>query len=206
MKKLSKLVILVFIVVLFLPLLLFADNSNMVVGTTAEVYDPRGPNLQIIGVPEKRVSNVAPDRVRNGASVLTLKIYPVGSNRVDANLIFSTTTNSNDLGRLFEVLEGVSNGNYDITIKGYAHLARLASNVGLNNFTQVDFTDNGQNPLYCGDINLEYGDNKVNALDMSILVSNFGSTTTNRYDLNQDGAVNSIDISNLLTNFNRVGD
>lgn len=205
MKKIRKVAIAWAILVLFCPSLLYADNSTQVLGTTATVYDPRGPNLQIIAVPEKRIPNVAPDRVENKSSQLILKIYQVGAERIDANVIFSTTTNSDDSARWFDILQTVPSGSYDITIKGYSHLVRLASNIHLDKFIQVDFTNNGQTPLFCGDINLDSGDNKVNALDISILVNNF-STNNLRSDLNQDGVVNSIDISNLLTNFNLVGD
>lgn len=205
MKKIRKVAIAWAVLVLFCPSLLYADNNSQVLGTSASVYDPRGPNLQIIAVPEKRIPNVDFDSVENKASLLTLKIYPFGLERIDANLVYSTTTNSNDAAKWFEVLQTVSSGNYDITVKGYSHLARLASNINLDKFIQVDFTNNGQTPLYSGDINMDSGDNKVNALDISILVNNF-STSNVRSDLNQDGVVNSIDISNLLTNFNLVGD
>lgn len=205
MKKNGIIVIILAITVLFCPYLLYADNNSQVLGTSASVYDPRGPNLDIIAIPEKRIPNVDFDSVENKASVLTLKIYPFGSERITVNLVYSTTTNSNDAGKWFSVLQTVSSNNYDITVKGYSHLARLASNINLDKFIQVDFTNNGQNPLYSGDINMDSGDNKVNALDISILVNNF-STGNVRSDLNQDGVVNSIDISNLLTNFNLVGD
>ncbi|GEM_PF-6246980 len=205
MKNNQKVLILLIAFVLLYPSLLYANNSNQTLGTTALVYDPRGPNLQIIAVPEKRIANITQDIVENKASLLTVKIYSVGAERISANVIFSTTTNSNDVGKWFNILQTVSSGNYDVTVKGYSHLARLASNINLDKFIQVDFTNNGQSPLYSGDINMDSGDNKVNALDISILVNNF-STSNVRSDLNQDGVVNSIDISNLLTNFNFTGD
>ena len=205
MKNNQKVLVLLIAFVLFCPSLLRADNNSQSLGTSASVYDPRGPNLQIIAVPEKRIPNIDFDSIENKSSLLTLKVYSVGAERIAANVVFSTSSSSNDAGKWFKILESVSSGNYDITVKGYSHLARLASNINLDKFIQVDFTNNGQNPLYSGDINMDSGDNKINALDISILVNNF-STGNVRSDLNQDGVVNSIDISNLLTNFNVTGD
>lgn len=53
-------------------------------------------------------------------------------------------------------------------------------------------------PAKIGDIN---NDDKVNQLDLSLLVSNYGPTGSSIADINTDGLVNIIDLSLLLSHF-----
>jgi hypothetical protein len=53
------------------------------------------------------------------------------------------------------------------------------------------------NPNLPGDLN---ADNSVNVTDLSILLSNYGTTNTNA-DINNDGAVNVLDLSILLSHY-----
>jgi hypothetical protein len=94
---------------------------------------------------------------------------------------------------------------YDVVYKSWAHLVRIKRDVLFDGESVfVDLTNEGNDPLFVGDINLEYGDNKVNAIDASILTNEWGNA--GRADLNGDNEVNAIDMSNLLANFNKEGE
>lgn|GEM_PF-5610843 len=56
------------------------------------------------------------------------------------------------------------------------------------------------NPNLSGDLN---GDNTVNIQDLSILLSNYGATSSTA-DINGDGAVNVLDLSILLSNYGQT--
>ena len=56
------------------------------------------------------------------------------------------------------------------------------------------------NPNLPGDLN---ADNKVDITDMSILLSNYG-TSNSAADINGDGSVNVLDMSILLSNYGRI--
>ena len=93
----------------------------------------------------------------------------------------------------------------DAIYKTKKHLAKRIYDVHMNGSVELDFTDGGEEYLKAGDINSEYGDNKINALDMSILVNDWNKAVV-RADLNNDEEVNSLDSSILLANFNLTGD
>src|SRR6266550_603072 len=56
------------------------------------------------------------------------------------------------------------------------------------------------NPNLPGDLN---NDNTVNVTDLSILLSNYG-TTSSSADINSDGTVNVLDMSILLSNYGKT--
>jgi len=201
-----------FIFWIFIPIFLFAFSfqTNCVLANyedlqaSVTIINPLGPDVFITAVPEKRIPNVL-DRVYNRGTYAILKIYPAESLRIDDNLIGSYIATTTDQGTYFLNIENLAPGNYDFTLKGYSHLIRLLANVVIEYYANLDFTNQGLNPLISGDVNLTDGDNKINALDVSVLVNSW-NTDNLRADLNQDTKVNAIDMSNLLNNFNQVGD
>lgn len=185
----------------------FVDAAGRVAQSSVSIINPLGSEAFIKAVPEKRVPNID-GRVLNRSSFLTVKIFPVGADRTNpANIVTSTVVETDDRGEYADVwlLRDFPQGNYDVTAKTNAHLTRLLPNFEIGFAADLDFTENGANPLKSGDINLVDGDDKVNALDMSILVNHWGENH-DRADLNKDNLVNSIDASNLLANFNDLGD
>lgn len=164
-------------------------------GVTYE--EPSGVIIDFIAIPEKRSPLVG-----NNSSHVTVEVRAVGS----IVPLFSTIVDTDVDGEYHGLLlTGISPGTYDITAKAYSHLRRKLSSVALGNGMPIDFSGAGTNPLLCGDVNLVDGDNKVNSLDMTILVGKW-FTNDERSDLNQDGVVNSIDMTNMVTNFNLEGD
>ena len=117
----------------------------------------------------------------------------------------------------------VAAGTYDVGIKTNQHLTRKLRNValidGVNtlNFTQPDNSaPKGSQVLLAGDINMAgtstatYGDDKVNGLDLSVMLNDFNSIdpTAHAYrsNLTRDTKVNALDLTIILKNFNQVGD
>ena len=163
------------------------------------IYDLTGSvQLDFIAVPEKRSPVTG-----NDDSHVTVEVRSPGSTVV----LFSQTVDTDVDGEHATLdLVGISPGTYDLTAKAYSHLRRKKENVILGTgITNLDFTDAGTNKVLCGDVNLADGDNKVNSLDVTLLVADW-FTADERIDLNQDGQVNSIDMTNMVTNFNQVGD
>ena len=184
-------------------------NAAAVVTTSVVIFNPFGVTAKIIAIPERRIANIGANIFNKSVLNGVLTIYPTGADRSDPNTILFTTSTiaTGDTGETSDnvTLTGLQDGVYDVVFKDDAHLARLISNVVMTNGVELDFTENGQLPLYAGDINLTTGDNKVNALDMSVLVNNWGSSER-RPDLNQDTEVNALDAGTVLDNFNLVGD
>lgn len=202
-KYITPFIILVSLSLLF-PVVVFGVAGSAVVSVF--IYDPSGVTLDILAVPEKRVPNVSESQVLNRSTQLALKIYDVGADRTNTStILFSTTTLTDDSGASSFLVPDFVPGNYDATFKGYSHLTKLVTNTEFGYVATVDATSSSTDPLLSGDINLTNGDDKINALDISILVDSWG-TDNERADLNADTEVNSIDISNLLNNFNAVGD
>lgn len=182
------------------------DSSAKVLRASVNVVNPLGPTARIIAVPEKRATNISAQRVLNRGSSLRFKIFSVGASRAVSSPVFNQAMFSDDEGKNTElVLAGLPYGYYDIVVKGYSHLTRVLENVYIGSHVNLDFTENGQNPLASGDINLTDGDDKINALDISVLM-NYWHSGDSRADLNQDLLVDNIDLQNLLADFNQVGD
>jgi hypothetical protein len=187
----------------------FSEIGDTVVGTSTSLsfsilhgvtYEaPTGVvDIDIIAVPEKRVPLTG-----NDDSHVTIEIRNPGG----TTPLFSQTVDTDVDGEHGTMnIAGISPGTYDLTAKAYSHLRRKKENVVLGaGLNTVDFTDVGTDKVLCGDVNLVYGDNKVNSLDVTLLVADWFSTDE-RIDLNQDGQVNSIDMTNMVTNFNLTGD
>ena len=137
-----------------------------------------------------------------------------------------TLLSSNPLGvssPYITLPDNVIPGVYDALIKPKAHLAKLLNNAYLQagdnnlNFTN---TDNGATigsvTLTAGDIDgagnspNSFGDNVVNAVDLSVLLSQIGSGDPSgngvRANLNQDTVVDQTDLNILLGNLDKEGD
>ncbi|MFH1946699.1 MAG: dockerin type I domain-containing protein [Candidatus Magasanikbacteria bacterium] len=195
-----------FFVFLFVSIPIVLASSEQSLTASVTIINPLGPYVDIRAVPEKRIPNISLLRVLNRATSLKVKVYPAGVDRIEANVLHNFTSTTDDIGRIpYYLFEGLSQGTYDFTAKGYSHLTRLLAGVELQYFAILDFTDDGNDPLLSGDINMTEGDDEINALDISVLV-NAWNTSDSRSDLNRDDEVNSIDISNLLANFNATGD
>ena len=131
----------------------------------------------------------------HGASV-TIEVRNPGSNSSRFSQIVTTDSNGRYNGL---VLTDVPPGNYDIFVKTRASLRGGISNCALHSGSNtLDF-----GTLLVGDLN---GDNKVNSIDYSIMVSDWDPVNNPRSDFNGDGVVNSIDYSLLVSNYNLVGD
>ncbi len=183
---------------------LASTSQNITASVT--IINPLGAYAVIKAVPEKRIPSISLLRVLNRSTSFKLKVYPAGADRIEDNVVYNFASSTSDNGWVnYHLFEGLESGTYDFTFKGYSHLTRLLSGVELVGYAPLDFTDDGNDPLLSGDINMTDGDDEINALDISVLV-NAWNTSDVRSDLNRDDEVNSIDISNLLANFNAVGD
>lgn len=187
----------------------FSEIGDTVVGESSSVtfivqhgvlYDTAASlmSLGLIAVPEKRSPLTG-----NDDSHVTIEVRTPGTTTILFTQLIDTDIDGEHAGL---DLGGLSPGTYDLTAKAYSHLRRKKENVVLGmGLNSIDFTDLGTNKLLSGDVNLANGDNKVNSLDVTLLVDDW-FTTDERTDLNQDGQVNSIDMTNMVTNFNQVGD
>ena len=152
-------------------------------------------NLNVVAIPEKRTPTTG-----NNGTLLTIEVRNPG----ETTPLASQTVNTTSGGTLNGVSIPLTAGTYDITAKGYSHLRVKKTNQLLDNNITVDFTANATSPLLCGDVNGTSGDNKVNGIDLTQIVS--GLTTYDvRYDLNRDGRINGIDLTDAVSNFNVTG-
>lgn len=120
-------------------------------------------------------------------------------------------------------LTGISSSTYDVFIKTDQHLSKklndvlLINDVNILNFTQADNSaPKGLLVLVSGDVSGDgnstatFGDNVVNAVDLSILLNILDeedpTTRGIRSNLNQDTVVNSVDLSMLIENLDKEGD
>lgn len=180
----------------------FLRGSTASQGTSVELEvlgDPAGDagQIDLVAKPEKRIPTTG-----NDSTVLTVEVRTAGTSTV----IFSGSVVTGSGGTYSGlVLTGVTEGTYDLAAKGYSHLRRTVTNVAVSSGITVDFTSAGASPLYSGDVNSSDGDNKVNGIDLTLIVNALFGTVV-RYDLNRDGLVNGIDLTNAVTNLNDVGD
>lgn len=154
-----------------------------------------GFSINIIAIPEKRVPTTG-----NNGTFLTVEVRNPGV----TTPLYSTTVNTGSGGTYSGVTLALAAGTYDITAKGYSHLRVKRTSQALSNGVTIDFTAAGTSPLLSGDVNGADGDNKVNGIDLTQIVS--GLTSYNvRYDLNRDSRINGIDLTNAVSNLNVVG-
>ncbi|OGF34050.1 hypothetical protein A2482_03425 [Candidatus Falkowbacteria bacterium RIFOXYC2_FULL_48_21] len=189
-----------------IPVLCLAvAGKNVTMSVT--IIDPHNCYTKIIATPEKVATT--------GNFVGTL------NRQVDGKLFFMQTgANWTNASMTYEAVEkslptigateyynhsGICGQTGDMVYKTKKHLAKRISNVALNGVVNLDFTQGDTYCLKAGDINADYGDNKINSLDMSILVNDWNEGDV-RADLNSDVKVNSLDSSILLANFNLSGD
>ncbi len=159
------------------------------------VTESGGFLINLIAIPEKRIPSSG-----NNGTLLTVEVRDVGS----TNALFSQTVTTGSGGTYSGLTIALNPSTYDITVKGYSHLRMKKSNQSLSNGITIDFTAAGASPLLSGDVNGASGDNKVNGIDLTQLVT--GLATYNvRYDLNRDHRVNGIDLTNAVSNLNVTG-
>jgi hypothetical protein len=163
-------------------------------GVQFEVTNSGFP-INLIAIPEKRVPTTG-----NNGTLVTIEVRSIGS----TTPLFSQTVNTGSGGSYSGLTLSLSPGTYDITAKGYSHLRVKKTSQSLAANTTIDFTAGGTSPLLSGDVNGTSGDNKVNGIDLTQIVS--GLTAFNvRYDLNRDTRVNGIDLTNAVSNLNVTG-
>ena len=153
-------------------------------------------SINVIAIPEKRIPGTG-----NNSTLLTVEVRSIGS----TTPLTSTTVNTGSGGTYSGITLMLTPGTYDITAKGFSHLRRLKSSVAIANNTTVDFSDGGTFKLLSGDVNSTDGDNKVNGIDLSLIVAGLLGGSA-RLDLNRDSIVNGIDLTNAVTNLNVTGD
>lgn len=171
---------------------LLQTNAQTMVGLTVI----GSTTIHVIAIPEKRIPSV-----NNNSTRLTVEVRNVGSTTpLDSELVI-TGSGGTYSGITLQVVPGT----YDVTAKGYSHLRRKKSSVALSDNITIDFTDASTNKLLSGDVNSTDGDNKVNGIDLSLIVAGLLGSSE-RLDLNRDGQVNGIDLTNAVANLNVTGD
>lgn len=153
--------------------------------------------INLIAIPEKRIPSSG-----NNSTLLTVEVREQGSTSPVFSQVITTSSGGTYSGLL---VTGLNPGTYDVAVKGYSHLRTKKTGVSLVSGATIDFTDSAVNPLFCGDVNSTDGDNKVNGIDLTLIVGGLTGTEV-RYDLNRDGVVNGIDLTNAVTNLNDTGD
>jgi hypothetical protein len=157
-------------------------------------------SVGIIAIPEKRVSKPG----GNLANYSRVRFVQAGEEKQSS--LFTTL----GVSGLYSGLDisSLTEGDYDIYVKGSVHLTRKISQYMDLSVTTLDFTDSGNNPLLAGDVNgsiLTDGDDVINSLDLSLLLNDL-DVLDNRTDLNKDNIVNALDLAMIITNLDETGD
>ncbi len=153
--------------------------------------------VDVVAIPEKRVPSTG-----NNGTLLSIEVRPEGS----TDVLYSGVINTSSGGTYSDLqLTGINEGTYDVSAKGFSHLRRTLASLSVSSGMTLDFTDNGDDPLLSGDVNSTDGDNKVNGIDLTLIVNDLNGGQA-RYDLNRDTRVNGIDLTNAVTNLNVTGD
>jgi hypothetical protein len=174
---------------------LTAGAQSSDVGVQFYVAAGSGFTIDLIAIPEKRIPSSG-----NHGTLLTVEVRNPGS----TTALFSQTVNTSSGGTYSGLTVSLDAGTYDITAKGYSHLRVKKSSQSLTNDVTIDFSAAGTSPLLSGDVNGSSGDNKVNGIDLTQIVSGLTAYSA-RYDLNRDSRVNGIDLTNAVTNLNDTG-
>jgi hypothetical protein len=179
--------------------ILYSLSFTGAAGTTVgiEVTGNSNISINLIAIPEKRVRLAGQD---NSGTLLTVEVRNPG----ETSPLFSQNVNTSSGGTYSNLALTLGAGTYDLTAKGYSHLRVKKSNVALIEGATVDFTNNKASPLLCGDVNSTNGDNLVNGIDLTVLVSCISGYTT-RCDLNRDSVMNGIDLTNAVSNLYQAG-
>jgi hypothetical protein len=156
--------------------------------------------------PEKRVPIPAPNLDMKD---MRISLRTIGSPANSTPLTISNVVSDTDVNgfSITPALINISPGSYDIFIKSAAHLNQKYGTVNITGAsTTVDFTQGLTQYAKAGDVNgTQFGDDKINSLDISVTIANLGLATY-RPDTNQDGYVNALDIGILLANLNQIGE
>ena len=186
-------------------LCLSAAGKNVTMSVT--IIDPHNCYAKIIAAPEKVATTGGFVGTLNRQVDGKLFFLQSGANWTNTNLTYEAMEKSVNASGVtdYEHITGVCGNTGDMVYKTKKHLSKRIQNVTLNSVVDLDFTQGGTYCLKAGDINADYGDNKINSLDMSILVNDWNEGDV-RADLNNDVKVNSLDSSILLANFNLSGD
>ncbi len=170
-------------------------------------YPDSEVKLNFSVIPEKRIPTIG-----NNSTRVIVEVYAQGGTHpIKSYSYYDTDNNGNFTGLK---LDGISPGVYDISIKGYAHLRKRLNNIALNSGTNtINFTS-GAERLLCGDVytNSSYldGDNKVNSVDVTYLVSKWSVHDTGvsdeRADVDENQEVNSLDMTKIVNNYAKIGD
>jgi len=159
-------------------------------------------------IPEKRLPAVG-----NNSTLAIIEIRNVGETTALQTYAAVATNNDGEYSNL--LLTGIPPGTYDVVVKGYAHLKKMLSAQSLVEGANVlDFTLAGADPLLCGDVytsgTIPDGDNQVNSLDATYLVSHWGENdagvSDERADVDENHQVNSLDMTKLINNYGTDGD
>ena len=154
--------------------------------------------IEITALPEKRVGSF------NLATLMRVRFI----NPDTDEQLLETSYTSSSLGLRDDIdISSLTEGEYHIFAKGRSHLTRKMSSINLDsNTTNLDFSYSNTQYLYAGDVNgTIFGDDIVNAIDLSILINDL-DTFDLRTDLNRDNTVNALDLSILITNLDKEGD
>ena len=156
--------------------------------------------------PEKRVQLPPPNLDMKD---IQISFRAVGSVPFSVPVAVSTVATSTDVNgySTSPVTISTASGTYDVFIKSGAHLNQKYGTINYTGAsTTIDFTQGLTQYAKAGDVNgSQFGDDEVNALDISITVLNLGLATY-RPDTNQDSEVNALDIGILLANLNQIGE
>lgn len=162
--------------------------------------------LTFLLAPEKRVPdppNMDPPPNWDVSDV-RVQIRDIGDGTVLFEGVVGPT--STDGEYLIPVSTTVAAGMYDVAMKGISHLTQLRVSVTLiDGVNYIDMSGGGTVFMLAGDVNLAFGDDKVNSLDIGTVVPLLNSSVY-RTDLNQDTKVNSLDMGILVANLNKVGE
>ncbi len=139
----------------------------------------------------------APQKSR-GPTDLTLEIYPLlGSQLIERIKFRVNAAGVAPPVRIYKAPPGI----YRLLLFSPSHLKRKKLSVLLQQGVQIDFTT-GTNKLYTGDVN---DDNAISADDVT-QISNTLRGADGAEDLNFDGIVNGIDLTIAVSNLGTTGD
>jgi hypothetical protein len=166
--------------------------------------NPIGINFRF--APEKRVQLSPPNLSMKD---MQISLRSVGSEPFSVPLAVSSVATSTDVNgySIAPVTVTVTPGSYDVFIKSSAHLNQKYGTINYTGAaTTIDFTQGLTQYAKAGDVNgSQFGDDEVNALDISVTIANL-SLSTYRPDTNQDGTVNALDIGILIANLGETGE
>jgi hypothetical protein len=156
-------------------------------------------DLQITARPASREP-----AVNNWATTLTVNVKQLNGTSL---FTLNSTSDSSGTAYYDLCTNNVSMmpGNYDFFIRGQSHLIKKFSSVEAFRYyaTTLSFT-NPTDYLTAGETSIVF-DNFINGLDLATQLQKLYSTDVDN-DLNQDGEVNALDLSITISNIYKSGD